>query len=110
MTILQRRAAARAERREQLRQETRQRLRQSLEVLLRGEKVLVFGSLTRPYQFHEGSDVDVALFAEPCQRSVFALAGELEEQVGCPVDVILLDRCRFKAKVLREGEVWTSSR
>ena len=109
MTILQKRAAARAERREQLRQETRQRLRQSLGVLLPGAKVLVFGSLTRPYRFQEDSDVDVALFAEPSHLSLLALTGELEERVGCPADVILLDRCRFKAKVLKEGEIWTSS-
>lgn len=99
----------RAESRETLRHDVRQRLRSALKLLLPGQKVVVFGSLTHAGAFNQHSDVDVALFEEPRDRSLFGLMAELEESVGRPVDVLLLDRCRFKNKILREGELWTNS-
>lgn len=107
-TLLQRLAAERAARREALRLEARDRLRQALRDVLPGQKVIVFGSLTRPGGFGEDSDADVALESEPPHFNLFALMGELEERVGRPVDVIVLPACRFREDVLREGESWTS--
>ncbi len=107
-TLLKRMADARATRREELRTETRAGLGRALRELLPGQRCWVFGSLTVPHRFREDSDVDIALEAEPAKMSLFALAGELEERLGRPVDVVLLDRCRFRKKVEREGEAWTS--
>ena len=87
-TLLKRIAHARAARREELRLTTRARLAQALRELLPGRSVVVFGSLTVPNQFREDSDVDIALETEPARMSLFALAGELEERVGRPVDVV----------------------
>jgi hypothetical protein len=30
------------------------------------------------------------------------------ERLERPVDVLLLNRCRFREKIFREGEVWTA--
>jgi predicted nucleotidyltransferase len=108
MTYLQKIDDERKQRCESLRQEARSRLRQCLGELLPGRFVLVFGSLTRPGEFHEDSDIDLALASEPLPMSVFGLIGELEERLGRPVDVVLLDQCRFREKLLREGETWIS--
>lgn len=107
-TLLQRLAAGRAARRETLRLAARDRLRQALREVLPGQKVIVFGSLTRPGRFREDSDVDIAIESEPQHLNVFALMGELEERVGRPVDVIVLPACRFREEIRREGESWTS--
>ena len=94
---------------EAFRLETRGRLREALGALAPGVPVLVFGSLTRPGWFGLSSDVDVALWEEPVGVSRYALAAQLEEQVGCPVDLILLTESRLREKLLNEGEVWTNS-
>jgi predicted nucleotidyltransferase len=107
-TLLKRMADARAARREELRLKTRVCLARALRELLPGQRVLVFGSVTVPHQFREDSDVDIALETELGEMSLFALAGELEERLGRPVDVVLLERCRFREKIQREGEVWTN--
>ncbi|MDQ3621429.1 MAG: nucleotidyltransferase domain-containing protein [Verrucomicrobiota bacterium] len=106
MTLLQQRDLARRQRRLQVYGETRSRLKQALAELIPGRRVLVFGSLTRPGIFNDCSDVDLALEEEPPHINAWRLASELSERIGRPVDVLLLARCRFRAKILREGEAW----
>jgi predicted nucleotidyltransferase len=101
-------ADARAARREELRLSTRAELKRALAELLPSQAVLVFGSLTVPNQFRQDSDVDIALETETDGMSLFSLAGQLEERLGRPVDVVILNRCRFRKKIEREGELWTS--
>ena len=108
MTLLQKRDLARRQRRLELQGETRRRLREALADLIPGCKVVVFGSLTRPGIFNDRSDVDLALEEEPGQMGSLALTGELMERLGRPVDIVLLKKCRFREKILREGEVWTT--
>ena len=107
MTLLQKRDAARRDRRLQVRTETRRRLRAALTELIPGARVVLFGSLTRPGQFNDHSDIDLALEKEPPGLGVLGFIAELMERLERPVDVVLLDKCRFRAKILREGEVWT---
>ena len=106
-TLLQRREDARRRRRAALCAETRRRLRSALAELLPGSRVIVFGSLTRPERFHEDSDVDVALIEVPEGLDELRLMAELEERLERPVDVLRLSQCRFRDKIMREGEVWT---
>ena len=106
-TLLQQRDLARQRRRWQVYDETRRRLKEAFAELLPGQRVIVFGSLTRPGVFNDASDVDVALEHEPAGISSGQLMSELTERLGRPVDVILLDRCRFRDRVRREGERWT---
>ena len=106
-SILRKRDEQRAERREALRHCVLQRLRNALHELAPGQRILVFGSITRPYGFHEMSDVDLA-FAEEPPVSRYGLQSRLEERIGRPVDLVVLSECRFRQKIEREGEPWTS--
>ena len=107
MTLLQQMASERRQRRELVRVQTLQQLRNALRQLLPASRVVVFGSLTQSGRFEEGSDVDVALEAEPAGLSVYQLSSLLAERLGRPVDVVLLPECRFREKILKEGEPWT---
>ncbi|HEY1769803.1 MAG TPA: nucleotidyltransferase domain-containing protein [Chthoniobacterales bacterium] len=107
VTLLQRRESERKLARETLRQDLRARLRAALSHLLPGEKVFLFGSLAEPEKFNEYSDIDLALEAEPPGLSVFQLTARLMEETGHPVDVVLLEECRFRDKILSQGEEWT---
>lgn len=106
-TLLFRRDEARRARRLTLQAEVVGELRAALTALVPGSRVWVFGSLVQPGRFNDASDVDIALEAEPEAMSVERLASELAERLRRPVDVLVLDRCRFRDKVLREGELWT---
>lgn len=108
MTLLQKRDLARRKRRLDVLIETRSRLKSALRELIPGERVIVFGSLTKPGVFNDRSDVDLALQTEPRGISAERLTSELMERMERPVDVLLLDRCRFRDKILREGEAWTA--
>ncbi len=108
MTLLQKRDAARRERRLQLYADTRRQLRTALTQVIPGTRVIVFGSLTRPGVFNDRSDIDLALEQEPPGLGTWSLSGQLMDRLHRPVDIVLLNRCRFRDKILREGEVWTS--
>jgi predicted nucleotidyltransferase len=105
-TLLQQRDAARARRRLEVYEETRQRLKEALRELIPGHRVILFGSVTRPGVFNDRSDVDLALESEPPQMSVYRLIAELMERLSRPVDVLMLDQCRFQDRIRREGEAW----
>jgi predicted nucleotidyltransferase len=106
MTLLQQLNRQRAERREALRLEVRQRLRSVLRQLAPADQVVVFGSLAKPYRFTDTSDIDIALKTEPSGMSLYQLTGLLAEQMGRSVDIVLLSGCRFRERIVREGEIW----
>jgi predicted nucleotidyltransferase len=108
MTLLQKRDLARQQRRLDVFAETRRRLQSALRELIPGQRVILFGSLTKPGVFNDRSDIDLALESEPVQMSAERLISELMERLDRPVDVLLLDRCSFREKILREGEAWTA--
>ena len=107
MTVLQEMEAERRRSRERLRLHTRQEVRAALAELVAGRKVIVFGSLVKPGRFTENSDIDVAFESEPAGHSLYQLTSLLAERLGRRVDVVLLPECRFRDKILREGETWT---
>src|SRR5437588_660296 len=107
-TLLQKRDAARRQRRLEVRDDTRRALRAALAELIPGMRVVVFGSLTRPGVFNDRSDIDLALENEPMGVTTWSLGGKLMDRLHRPVDIVLLNKCRFRAKILREGEVWTA--
>lgn len=82
-------------------------LQDSLRKLLPNQPVIVFGSLVHTARFNEDSDIDLAIEAEPPGLSIFRLSSLLAEQLGRRVDIVLLPECRFRDRVLREGELWT---
>jgi predicted nucleotidyltransferase len=105
-TLLFRRDEARRARWLVLQAQVRRDLRSALEALVPGERVWIFGSLTQRGRFKNASDVDVALEAEPAVMSAGRLSSELTERLARPVDVVLLETCRFRDKIRREGELW----
>jgi predicted nucleotidyltransferase len=107
MTLLQQMERQRLETREGSRHEARRLLREVLRETLPDQRVFVFGSLLRPGKFAEESDIDLALESEPPHMTIYQLIGLLSERMGRPVDVLLLTECRFKERILREGELWT---
>ena len=107
-TLLQQRDGLRRRQRLELYESTRRRLRECLAALVPGQRVILFGSLTHSGRFNDASDVDLALEQEPRGISSGQLMSELSERLGRPVDVVLLDRCRFRDRILKEGEVWSS--
>ena len=107
MTMLQQMAAERLQNRERLRLEVRRELHLALGELVPARKVIVFGSLVKRGRFTENSDVDVAFESEPAGLSRCQLTSVLAERLGRPVDMVLLPECRFRDKILREGEAWT---
>jgi predicted nucleotidyltransferase len=106
MTVLQEMEAERLQKRERLRLEARRELQAALAELMAGRKVVVFGSLVKRGRFTENSDIDVAFESEPAGLNVYQLTGLLAERLGRRVDVVLLPECRFRDKILREGEAW----
>ena len=106
MTQLQQLDRARAERNEALRMAVRERLRSVLRRLVPVEQVVVFGSLTKPHRFTDTSDIDIALETEPAGRSIYQLTALLAEEMGRPVDIVLLSECRFRDRIAKEGEIW----
>lgn len=106
-TLLQEMEQQRLQRRERLRAEVRRELREVLPQTIPGQRVVVFGSLTKPGRFHEESDIDLALESEPPGMSLYQLVSRLAERLGRRVDVLLLHESRFQDKILREGETWT---
>ena len=106
MTQLQQLDRARVERNEALRMAVRERLRSVLRRLVPVEQVVVFGSLTKPHRFTDTSDIDIALETEPAGTSLYQLTALLAEEMGRPVDIVLLSECRFRDRIAREGEIW----
>jgi predicted nucleotidyltransferase len=87
---------------------TRQALADELRVRLpSGTVVWVFGSLVRRGVFNAASDVDIALESEPAGLSCFRLSSELEEALGRPVDVVLLNESRLAVQIQSTGDKWT---
>lgn len=107
MTLLQQRDLDRRQRRLEVYADTRRDLRNALTELLSGYKVIIFGSLTMPGVFNDCSDIDIALETAPPQIDLWIFASEVMERLQRPVDVVSLSHCRFRDKILREGETWT---
>ena len=105
--LLREMEASRARGREEARLETRTRLREALRTICPGRDVFVFGSLAQPGSFHGRSDVDIAVESLPEGLSQYGLIGWLEEELGRPVDVLLLAETRLREKILAQGERWT---
>jgi predicted nucleotidyltransferase len=106
MTRLQQLNCERAERNEALRLGVRERLRSVLRQLHPVDQIVVFGSLTKPHRFTGTSDIDLAVETEPAETSLYQLTALLAEEMGRPVDIILLSECRFRDRIAREGEIW----
>ncbi len=64
-------------------------------------KVYLTGSLLRESDFYPFSDIDLAV--EGLQEDYFKLLVDLEELMGRWVDVIELEKCRFRDRIEKQG-------
>lgn len=106
--LLQRDEQLRRDRR-QLWEDTRSRLRESLQQRIPGHRVWLFGSITQADRFNGASDVDLALEHEPSGYTSHGLGSWLEQDLGRPVDIVVLSKTRLRDKILTEGEPWILS-
>ena len=107
-TLHPRLEAERKARRLALWTEAREKLRKALHEVIPGERVWLFGSITRKDDFRETSDIDIAIERESHGLTYWELIGEIDERVERPVDVVLLPESRLREKILSTGELWTS--
>jgi uncharacterized protein len=90
--------------REQERQRWLSRAKQKLAGFFRGkqvDKVYLFGSLLHEEYFYPFSDIDLAVAG--LREDYFALLVELEELLDRRVDVVELEKCRFRDQIERQG-------
>jgi predicted nucleotidyltransferase len=106
MTLLQQMERDEKRRREEMRLAVRADLRAALREFLPAQTVVVFGSLMKRDCFSEVSDVDLAIETEPAGMTVYRLTSLLGERLGRRIDVVPLSECRFRDRILREGEAW----
>jgi len=70
-------------------------------------RAYIFGSVTRSYKFHPGSDVDIAV--ENINPALhFEAISILSYYLGREVDIILLKNCHFAHRIREQGILWTS--
>ncbi|MBI5026242.1 MAG: nucleotidyltransferase domain-containing protein [Nitrospirae bacterium] len=108
-TILSKR---RKELKESLRQNALKRLKEAGRMLYGegAEGVYVFGSVLRPLEFNEHSDVDIAIkgISEDKRSSVTVRLEEIFK--GMPFDVVFLEddlRPEIREKIKKEGILWS---
>jgi predicted nucleotidyltransferase len=72
------------------------------------ETAYIFGSVTRPYQFHQNSDVDLAV-EEIDSLAHFPAISLLAAYLGREVDIIKLDSCHFADRIRSTGMLWKTT-
>lgn len=70
------------------------------------ERAYIFGSLTRPGDFTEASDVDIAISGE-LPAEFCTLMSLLSTTLGREVDLIHLEKCHFSERIRDRGILWT---
>ncbi len=69
------------------------------------EDAYLFGSVTKPFQFHEHSDIDLAFKGLDGDKLFFA-TGFLSRYLERDVNVVPLEDIHFKDKILKQGIKW----
>ena len=69
------------------------------------QSAYLFGSLTKAGRFRDDSDVDVAI-AGLKNDKYFAFIAELSERLGREVDVVQIERHRFRKQIEESGIKW----
>lgn len=108
MKLLKKIYQERLEKREALRKEVLEKVIHALEEFSKEvafKRAIVFGSVVKPYGFSENSDVDLAFEGLEKDKLFYAIAffsSFLEREV----DVVELEKIKFKEKILKEGLIW----
>ncbi len=70
------------------------------------ERAYIFGSLTRPGDFTEASDVDIAISGK-LPEEFCTLMSFLVTTLGREVDLIQLEQCHLGDRIREKGILWT---
>jgi len=68
----------------------------------------LFGTITKPYRFHEDSDVDIG-FVGLKDEHFFSILAYISRNLQRDVDILQLENHRLKDKIMREGIPWKRS-
>lgn len=107
-TVLSKR---RRELKENLRQKALQKLKEAGVLLYNegAEGVYVFGSVLRPLEFNEHSDIDIAVKGIPEDKRVYVTVRLEDIFKGMPFDVVFLEddiRHEIRERIKKEGTLW----
>jgi predicted nucleotidyltransferase len=69
------------------------------------KEAYLFGSVTKPYGFSEGSDIDIG-FIGLDDRHFFRVMSHISEAAGRDVDIVQLEDHRLAGKIRRGGIQW----
>ncbi len=65
------------------------------------KRVYLFGSILKEGEFYEFSDIDIAV--EGLEEAYFRTCAEVEEVVGVGIDIVEMEKCRFRDSIERYG-------
>jgi predicted nucleotidyltransferase len=102
------RARERKPEREKFRLQVRKRLKKALHKLVPGERIFLYGPVTRPSALHPTSDVNIAFVREPPGYSLDELKARLEKMIKHPVHLVVLWHPRQRRRIEHQGEAWTT--
>lgn len=73
----------------------------------RPKRIIQWGSLLKPEQFRDYSDIDLALEGIPDAETFFQLTAEIEKLTSFPLDVVQWEHLQpeFREVILRKGKV-----
>ena len=97
---------------EALRSEAAKAVADALETLYpkyRWHTAFLFGSVTKKERFGHRSDIDIAVSGLNT-FDYYAFVGELSDLLNRPVDVVLLEECRFSKSIIEKGKQWIPQR
>ena len=63
---------------------------------------------SRVHMLFTNVPMDIAFIEEPKAISRYGLQARIEEMIHRPVDLAVLNECRIRNKIEREGEPWMS--
>jgi len=69
------------------------------------EEAYIFGSLASPYLYFENSDIDIA-FLGLKDEDFFQAMAFLSRELEAEVDILQLEDCPWREKIMREGIKW----
>ena len=69
------------------------------------KKAYIFGSILKKKRFYYDSDIDIAV-AGLADKDFFLFMSRLGDAVGRNVDIVQLEKHRFKNKITKDGLLW----
>lgn len=69
------------------------------------DEAYIFGSITRPFRYAEGSDLDIG-FVGLDNKHFFEVMSFISSEIGIDTDIVQMEGHRLAEKIKREGIRW----